>query len=65
MILNREQFLEVQVAFLKIQLLINQVEKSKLMVKLIIQGLGMDPNKNYTLDEEKLSIEETGEINDN
>lgn len=60
--LTREQFLEVQVAFLKTQLLINQMEKSKLIVKLILQGLGMDPNKNYTLDEEKLTIEE---INDN
>lgn len=63
MILNKEQFLEVQVAFLKTQLLINQVEKSKLIVKLTLQRMGIDPNKNYTLDEEKLTIEETN--NDN
>lgn len=63
MILNKEQFLEVQVAFLKTQLLINQTEKSKLIVKLTLQGMGIDPNKNYTLDEEKLTIEEIN--NDN
>lgn len=63
MILNKEQFLEVQVAFLKTQLLINQVEKSKLIVKLTLQRMGIDPNKNYTLDEEKLTIEEIN--NDN
>lgn len=62
MILDKEVFLCIQVAFLKTQLLVQQVERSKLQVKLLIQELGLDPNKNYKLDEEKLTIEE---VNDN
>lgn len=56
--LDKEQFLEIQVAFIKARLLIIEVEKSKLIIKLILQGMGIDPNKDYLLDEEKLTIEE-------